>query len=119
MFLYFIMESVTKYMNREAPFKSEYFEDFKGVNAVSWWKMGKRLGFPEPLVKVVMGLLSGIPNSAVLERCFSTAGMTYGKLRTQMDVEKCGKLAFLYQQMKLPFYSSYSIVVLFCWSYCA
>ena len=34
-----------------------------------------------------MGLISGVPNSAGLERCFSAAGMTYGKLRTQMGVE--------------------------------
>ena len=61
--------------------------------------MGGRLGFAEGIVNVAMGIVTRVPNSAGLERCFSTAGMTYGKLRTQMDVEKCGKLAFLYQEM--------------------
>ena len=43
--------------------------------------MGKRLEFGDSLVQVAMGLVSGVPHSAGLERCFSVAGMTYGKLR--------------------------------------
>ena len=81
-----IMESVTKYMIGKKPLKSEYFEDFRGVNTVSRWKMGVRLGFSEQLVVVAI-VFFGIPNSAGLEGCFSTSGMTYGKLRTQMDVD--------------------------------
>ena len=62
--------------------------DFRGVNPVSWWKMGKRLEFPEQLVNVAMCLVNGIPNSAGLERCFSTSGMTsYAPKWTWRSVE--------------------------------
>ena len=57
--------------------------------------MGKRLDFETALVDVALALVSAVPNSAGLERCFSTIGMTYGKSRNQMEAEKCGKLAFL------------------------
>ena len=93
------MANVAMYMNREEPYLQECFDDFRSVAPASWWKMGKRLGFDDSLVQVAMGLVPRVPNSAGLERCFSAAGKTYGKLRTQMDVEKCGKLAFLYREM--------------------
>ena len=78
------MGEVTKYMTRKP---------------LSWWEMGKRLGFETVLVDVALALVSGVPNSAGLERCFSTTGMTYGKLRNQMEAENCGKLAFLYREL--------------------
>ena len=87
------MANVAKYMNREEPYLQGCFDDFRSVAPVSWWKVGKKLLFDDSLVQVAMGLVSAVPNSAGLERCFSAAGMTYGKLRTQMNVGKCGKLA--------------------------
>ena len=92
------MANVAKYMNREEPYLQDCVDDFRSVSPASWWNRDKRLGFDDSLVQVAMGLVSGVPNSAGLER-FSAAGMTYGKLRTQMDVEKSGKLAFLYREM--------------------
>ena len=38
------------------------------------------------------------PATANLERNFSTLGLTYGKLRSQLGVDKAGKLAFLTSQ---------------------
>ena len=58
-------------MNREEPYLRECFDDFRSVAPASWWKMGKRLGFDNSLVQVAMGLVSGVPNSGGLERCFS------------------------------------------------
>ena len=93
------MGEVTKYMTREETYNESYFQDFKSVKPLSWWKMGKRLGFETALVDVALALVSGVPNSGGLERCFSTTGMTYGKLRNQMEAEKCDKLAFLYREL--------------------
>ena len=43
-------------------------------------------------------LVLGVTSAAGLERHFSTLGMTYGRLRGQLEPEKAGKLAFLYRQ---------------------
>ena len=51
------------------------------------------------LVDFALGLVEGAPNSAGLERIFSTAGITYVSLRSRIGVEKCGKLAFLYREL--------------------
>ena len=88
------MGEVTKYTTREEPYNESCFQDFKSVNRYHGGKMGKRLGFETALVDVAPALVSGVPNSAGLERCFSTTGRTYGKLRNQMEAEKCGNLHF-------------------------
>ena len=49
--------------------------------------MGKRLGFETALVDVALALISGVPNSTGLERCFATTGMTNGKLRKKKYVQ--------------------------------
>ena len=86
-------------MTQEEPYNESYFQDFKSVKTLSWWKMGKRLGFEKALVNVALALVSGVPNSPELERCFSTTGMMHGELKNQMEAEKYGKLAFLYREL--------------------
>ena len=51
------------------------------------------------LVDYASTLANAISSSAGLERCFSTLGLTYGKLRSSLGVEKAGKLAFLFKQL--------------------
>ena len=51
------------------------------------------------VAEIALSIVSAVPASAGLERHFSTLGLTYGKLRTQLGVEKAGKLAFLYKQL--------------------
>ena len=81
-------------MTREEPYNESCFQDFKSVKLLLWWKMGKRLGFETALVDVALALVSGVLNSAGLERYFSTTGMTYGKLRNQMEAENVANLPF-------------------------
>jgi len=66
------------------------------VPPIVWWIVGRRLGFHEGLVDAAFHLLSSAVFSAGLERLFSSMRLTYGTLRTQLGVEKAGKLAFLY-----------------------
>jgi hypothetical protein len=66
-------------------------------NPLAWWVAGRRLGFPEDLCTIAQELLSSVCSSAGLERFFSTMRVTYGELRTQLGVEKSGKLSFLYR----------------------
>ena len=57
--------------------------------------------FSPDLVTLALSALSAVPSSAGLERQFSTLGLRYGMLRTQLGFEKAGKLAFLYRQMNV------------------
>ena len=88
------------YMAKEAPFSSNLFgKDYENISATSWWKTGRRLGFPDDLVNVALPLVAAASSSAGLERQFSTLGFTYGTLRAQLGVEKAGKIAFLYREL--------------------
>ena len=88
------------YMAKEAPFSSNLFgKDYENISATSWWKTGRRLGFPDDLVNVALPLVAAASSSAGLERQFSTMGFTYGTLRAQLGVEKAGKIAFLYREL--------------------
>ena len=100
------MGEVTKYMTQEEPYNESYFQDFKSVKPLSWWKMGKRLGFEKALVDVALTLVSGVPNSAELERCFSTTGMTYGKLKTKWRLKNMARTA---QTCINVFYKEYAV----------
>ena len=69
------------------------------VDPQIWWVAGKRLGYHGSLCKVALHLTSAVANSAGLERQFSTLKFTYGSLRTNLGVEKAGKLAFCYRSL--------------------
>ena len=61
---------------------------YASVSAISWWKNGARLGFPDVSVSYAAPLESAVGSSAGLERQFSTLGSTYGSLRAQLGGEK-------------------------------
>ena len=63
------------------------------------WKSGVRLGFDRDFAEFAGGLVESISSSAELERQFSSVGMSYGKLRSNLGVRKAGKMAFLYTQL--------------------
>ena len=65
----------------------------------SWWKGGLRMGFDPILVDVACSIVEAVSSSAGLERYFSTMGLTYGRLRSSLGVEKAGKLSFLFRQL--------------------
>ena len=80
-------------MSKAPPYNAAYFEGtFKDEDPVSWWKSAVKMGFDQNLAKVAISLVSAASSSGRLERCFSTLGTTYGKLRTWMGVEKAGKI---------------------------
>ena len=93
------MAEVTNYLAKEPPYSTYLFtDDYSKVKPVVWWKTGRRLGFSDKLCDIAESIVGAIASTAGLERQFSTLGLTYGTLRTQLGVEKAGKLAFLYKQ---------------------
>ena len=53
------------YMAKEAPFSSNLFgKDYENISATSWWKTGRRLGFPGDLVNVALPLVAAASSSA-------------------------------------------------------
>ena len=69
------------------------------MDPVTFWKMGKKIGFDSNLCDVALQLSTAVCSSAGLERNFSTLKLTYGSLRTNFSVEKAGKLAFCYRTL--------------------
>ena len=59
------------------------------------------MGFDKELVLLASSLVGAGPSSSGLERCFSTMGFTYGKLRSQLAVESAEKLAFISENSSL------------------
>ena len=95
-----VMEDLTKYMGKVQPYNEDLFtEDYKNVAPDAWWKSGIKLGFSQLLVDFACSLVTAVASSAGLERYFSTLGLTYGKLRSSLGVEKAGKMAFLFKQL--------------------
>ena len=95
-----ILPEVSKYLAKQPPYSNYFFQgSYKGVDPVSWWKSGLRLGFSTQLVDTAVSRVSAVSSSAVLERLFFSLGFTYGCLRTCLGVEKAGKLAFLHQEL--------------------
>ena len=62
-------------------------------------RSGVKLGFNSNFAEFSGTLVESVTSSAGLERQFSTIGMSYGKLRSNLDVQKTGKMAFLYRQL--------------------
>ena len=69
------------------------------MDPVTYWKVGKRLKFDASLCDLALQLATAVCNSAGLERQFSTLKLTYGSLRTNLPIEKAGKLAFCYRTL--------------------
>ena len=93
-----IVPDVMKFLAKQCPYNMNLFENYQSASATAWWILGQRLGFPEK-VKFAVSLESAVCSSGGLERQFSTMGYTYGTLRTQLGVERAGKLSFLYRQL--------------------
>lgn len=90
-----LAEEFTLYLAKDGPFRGPLFD--QKVSPVSWWKAGSMTGLPVCLSAYAIKLHSCYATSAGLERQFSTLGTTYGKLRTQLGIEKAGKLAFMFR----------------------
>ena len=90
-----VLPALMKYMGKIPPYSPHLFgSSFKNVSSDSWWKGGLRMGFD-----VACSIVEAVSSSAGLERYFSTMGLTYGRLRSSLGVEKAGKLSFLFRQL--------------------
>ena len=95
-----MLPELTKYMGKTSPYTEYLFgEGYKKVEPSAWWSSGSKLGFDQNFIDFAKTLVDAVASSAGLERCFSTLGFTYGKLRASMGVEKAGKLACLFKQL--------------------
>lgn len=88
-----LRQALTSYVANMAPYDSRTFQRDSPV----WWIAGKRIGFDNDLAEIAQDLGSCICNSAGLERSFSTMRVTYGELRSNLDVSRAGKLTFLHR----------------------
>ena len=74
---------------RHEPFNENLFSDaYKNFSPATWWKSGVKLGFSSDFAKLSCAIKESVTSSAALERQFSTIGMNYGKLRSNLDVQK-------------------------------
>ena len=71
----------------------------KIFSMVTTLNKGKKLGFNSNLIEVATSITTCVASSGGLERQFSTLGMNYGKLQSNLEVQKAGRIAFLYRQL--------------------
>ena len=91
---------VSTFIARHEPYKESLFDEtYKKWSPATWWKSGSKFGFDKNIAVFSSALVESITSSAGLERQFSTIGMHYGKLRSFLDAQKAGKIAFLYRQL--------------------
>ena len=91
---------VSTFIARHELFKESLFDEtYKKLSPATWWKSGLKFGFEENFADFSSALVESITSSAGLERQFSIIGMHYGKLRSNLDAQKAGKIAFLYRQL--------------------
>ena len=94
-----ILPEVSKYLAQMAPYSPSVTADnYNNSSPSAWWIASGKMGFDKELVLLASSLVGACPSSSGVERCFSTLGFAYGKLRSQLAVERAGKLAFLFGQ---------------------
>ena len=94
-----ILPEVSKCLAKMAPYSPFVIDDnYNNSSPSARWIASENMGFDEELVLLASSLVGACPSSSGIERCFSTLGFTYGKLRSQLAVEKAPKSAFLFRQ---------------------
>ena len=92
-------QAITSYLANTHPYNARGLAQ----NSPDWWTAGRRFGFHTELCDIAEELTSCVCNSAGLERVFSTMRAVYGELRTNLGVEKAGKLSFLHRALHSHF----------------
>ena len=108
------------YIAQEGVFhKSMFGGAYMSVSAISWWKTGARLGFPDVLVNYAVPLVSAVGKSAGLRRQFLTVGFTYGSLRAQLGAEKgwTSGISLQRTEQKVCFFCSELNKKVFCFTF--
>ena len=94
-----ILPEVSKCLAKMAPYSPFVIADiYNNSSPSAWWIASEKRGFDKELVLLASSLVGACPSSSGIERCFSTLGFTYGKLRSQLALERARKLAFLFRQ---------------------
>ena len=90
-------QPIAKYIARTGPYRTTTLNT--DTDPVTYWTAGSRFGFDSSLCDFALKLAGAVCSSAGLERQFSTLKLTYGSLRTNLSVEKAGKLALCYRTL--------------------
>ena len=93
-----VAAALNLFLARSGPFRPKLFDQMS-VDPLIWWSAGKVSGFPPSLVDRALRLNGCLASTANLERNFSTMGHVYGRRRTNLGVEKAGKLTFLFRAL--------------------
>lgn len=72
-------------------------EIMKNVNGIQWWLAQKDEPEIETQVWILKSFLCAVASSASVERVFSTFSFVHSDIRNKLDLEKSGKLEFLYK----------------------
>ena len=93
-------KDVAVFLAKVGPFGSFRFTG--GISPVTWWKAGRRLGFPADLAALADTLLSALASTGNLERRFSRLPLSYGFLRGRLGIKKVSWMAFLADAFECP-----------------
>ena len=66
------------------------------LKPLDWWKSHKDCVNQE-LLEVVDQLLTAVASSAGVERIFSSFSLVHSSIRNRLEIEKAGKLVFLFK----------------------
>ena len=92
-----ILSEVSKYLAKMAPYSPFVNADNYNNSSPSAWSIAsEKMGFDKERVSMASSLVGACPSTSGIDRCFSTLGFTYGKMRSQLAVERAGKMAFLF-----------------------
>ena len=91
-----ISPEVSKYLAKMAPYSPFVIADnYNNSSPSAWWIASEKMGSDKELVLLASSLVAACPSPSGVERCFSTMGFTYGKLRSQLAVVSAEKLPFI------------------------
>ena len=93
-----IIPDLINFKAQAGPFPTFLFKDnvVQTVKPVDWW-MSLTDRLHADTRKVVLQLLTATASFAGVERMFSSFGLVHSNLRNRLEIEKAGKLAFLFK----------------------
>ena len=94
--------SVLSYIAKSKPFGSYMFapEVLKKTDPLVWWKSQASL-LDKNIMSLVEQLFTARASTSNIERIFSTFGLVHSKLRNRLQIQKAGKLVFLYKFLNM------------------
>ena len=92
------LPSVLSYNAKFKPFESYMFapEVLEKTDPLVWWKSQASL-LDKHIMSLVEQLFTARASTSGIERILSTFGLVHSKLRNRLQIQKAGKLFFLYK----------------------